>query len=392
MRSSVRLARVVELDRRDHQPFLVGARGVGRHRARHRAADVVVMAEGLDERHHAIVLTGIEDGHGHAEVGQVADPALRLVHVVVEVDVPGPHRLDGEVAHDGLDEGRVRAPRELPAAPVVDAGPEVARLPDHRRAGGPLDGGLDLRLDRGQRPLHDLEDDGVGLDPRTRRRGAGRRDGARLRPDRWGGGHAGQDQVAERIDVDMLAREHDGRRAELLHDRGPGEAIARPETGAVVHGALDVAASEAHGPRARPGALGAAVASGHGPRGRTFGHADADDPQVDPLDSLAGPARTRTFGAVAVAVALLVGGVEALHGLGGARGVHRAGRQLHASPPTPDRSSGDRRGGAGAAPTPARPRAPARRRPWPRAARGGRSRGRDRAARDAPPRSGRSRS
>ena len=131
------------------------------------------------------------------------------------------------------------------------------------------------------------------------------------------------------IDVDMLAGEHDGRRAELLHDRRPGEAIARPEPRAVVHGALDVAASEAHGPRARPGALGAAVASGHGPRRRASGHADADDPQVDPLDSLAGPARARAFGAVAVAVALLVGGVEALHGLGGARGVDRAGRQLH---------------------------------------------------------------
>ena len=169
---------------------------------------------------------------------------------------------------------------------------------------------------------------GSGWTP-AHRRGAGRRDGARLRPDRGGGGRAGQDQVAERIDVDMLAREHDGRRAELLHDRGPGEAIARPEPGAIVHGALDVAASEAHGPRARPGALGAAVAGGHGPRGRTSGHADADDPQVDPLDSLAGPARARTFGAVAVAVALLVGGVEALHGLGGARGVDRAGRQLH---------------------------------------------------------------
>ena len=50
----VRPARVVELDRRDHQPFLVGAGRVGRHRARHGAADVVVMPERLDERHHPI--------------------------------------------------------------------------------------------------------------------------------------------------------------------------------------------------------------------------------------------------------------------------------------------------------------------------------------------------
>ena len=74
-------------------------------------ADVVVVAERLDERDHPVLLTGIEDRHRHAEVREVADPALRLVDVVVEVDVAGPHRLEREVPHHRLDEGRVRAAR-----------------------------------------------------------------------------------------------------------------------------------------------------------------------------------------------------------------------------------------------------------------------------------------
>ena len=97
------------------------------------------------------------------------------------------------------------------------------------------------------------------------------------------------------IDLDTLAGEHDGRRAELLHDRRPGQAIAGPEPRAVVHGALDVAGPRSPTARvARPGALGAAVARGRGPRRRPSGQADAHDPQVHPLDSLAGPGRTRT--------------------------------------------------------------------------------------------------
>ena len=239
----VRPARVVELDRRDHQPFLVGARRVGRHRARHGAADIVVVPERLDERDHPIFLMGVEDGHGHAEIREVADPALRLVDVVVEVDVARPHRRERKVPHDRLDEGRVRAARELPTPPVVDAGPEVPRLPDHRRAGSPLDGRLDLRLDRGQRPLHDLEDDRVRAGP-----GAGgpllpRRDARGVAPRRMPGPvHASQDHVAERVDLDPLAGKHDRRGTELLYDRRPGQAIAGLEPCAIVHDALDVSA------------------------------------------------------------------------------------------------------------------------------------------------------
>src|SRR5262249_21212673 len=95
-------------------------------------------------------------------VRQVPDAALGAVDVVVEVDVAGSHGGEGKVAHDRLHEGRVGAPGELSASPVVDASPEVARLADHRRARRALDGGLDLRLDGGEHALDDLEHDGIG--------------------------------------------------------------------------------------------------------------------------------------------------------------------------------------------------------------------------------------
>ena len=318
----VRPARIVELDRRDHQAFLVGAGRVGGHRAGHRPADVVVVTERLDERDHPVVLMWVEDRHGHAEIREVADPALRLVDVVVEVDVAGPHRREREVPHDRLDESRVRAARELPTPPVVNAGPEVPRLPDHRRAGRPLDGRLDLRFDRGQRPLHDLEDDGVraGLGTGGRRLAGHDAPGVPV--------HACQDHVAEGVDLDPLTGEHDRRRAELLHDRRAGQAIARPEARAIVHGALDRPAIEPDTARRGPGALGASVTRGLRPRRRPLGEPHTHDPEVDPLDTLTRSGRARVVVPVAVAVPLLVRGVKPRHDLGGADGVDRAGRHL----------------------------------------------------------------
>src|SRR5262249_49947551 len=55
----------------------------------------------------------------------------------------------------------VRASGELAAATIVDAGAEVARLADHGRARGALDGRFHLGLGRGQRALHDLQQDRV---------------------------------------------------------------------------------------------------------------------------------------------------------------------------------------------------------------------------------------
>ena len=151
-------AGMVEAHGRDDDAFLVRADRVRRHRAGYCAADVVVMAERLDEGDD---VTRVEHRDRHAEVGQVADAALGAVDVVVEEHVSRPHRLDRKVAHDRLNERGVRPTGELSAAPVVDAGAEVARLADHRRARGALDGRLDLGLHRGQGALHDLDDDGI---------------------------------------------------------------------------------------------------------------------------------------------------------------------------------------------------------------------------------------
>ena len=62
-RRTVGDARVPEPDRRDHQALLEHAGRVARHRARHRAADVVVVAERLDERDDAaFVLAPLKTG------------------------------------------------------------------------------------------------------------------------------------------------------------------------------------------------------------------------------------------------------------------------------------------------------------------------------------------
>ena len=140
--------------------------------------------------------------HGDAQIGQVADAALGLIDVVVEEDVAGLHRLDGEVADDRLDERGVRAARQLAAVSVVDAGSEVAGLADHRRAGGALDGGFDLGLGGGERALDDLDDDRIDHGLRARSPGCRMRPRARTRPG-------------------MI----DGRRAELLDDRRPVHAV-----------------------------------------------------------------------------------------------------------------------------------------------------------------------
>ena len=101
-------------------------------------------------------------GHGHAQVGQVPDPALGAVDVVVEEDVALAHLLEREVARDRVHERGVGAAGQLAQQPVVDAGPEVVGVADHRAAAGPPDRGLDLHLDAGQRALDDLDQHRVG--------------------------------------------------------------------------------------------------------------------------------------------------------------------------------------------------------------------------------------
>ena len=163
-------SRVPQPDRRDHQPLLEDAGRAGRHRTGYGAADVVVVAERLDESHHAtLIRPSAEDRDRHTEVGQMADAALGSVDVVVEEDVALLHLLDREVACNRVHQRAVGAAGQLAQQPVVDAGTEVVCVPDHRASRGAPDRGLDLHLDGGQRALDDLHQHRVGT--RTRVRG-----------------------------------------------------------------------------------------------------------------------------------------------------------------------------------------------------------------------------
>ena len=122
-----------------------------------------MVAERLHERDDLIA---VEDRHGDAQVGQVADAALGAVDVVVEEHVARTHRLEREVAGDRMHQRAVGAAGELAQQPVVDAGAVVVRVADHRRARRAADGRLDLHLDGGQAAGHDLEQHRVD---RTRR-------------------------------------------------------------------------------------------------------------------------------------------------------------------------------------------------------------------------------
>ena len=117
------------------------------------------MAERLDEGDHPLlpVRTRVEHRHGDAQVRQVTDAAFGQVDVVVEEHIARPHLLGREVAHHRMHQRAVGTAGELAEHPIVNAGPEVVRVADHRRARGPPDRGLDLFLDRGQAARHDLE-------------------------------------------------------------------------------------------------------------------------------------------------------------------------------------------------------------------------------------------
>src|SRR5690606_7325297 len=89
------------------------------------------------------------------------------VDVVVEEDVAGLHRLEREVPRHRMHERRVRTTGALAQVAVVDAGPEVVGVADHRRARGPGDGGLHLHLDTGEVAGDDLDQHRIGSATRS---------------------------------------------------------------------------------------------------------------------------------------------------------------------------------------------------------------------------------
>ena len=84
--ASLQLAALVELDRRDEHALHPAVGGMDGQAAGHRAADVVVMAEDLAEADQPLA---VEDRHGGAEIGHVADAAAGIVGIVPEEDVAG---------------------------------------------------------------------------------------------------------------------------------------------------------------------------------------------------------------------------------------------------------------------------------------------------------------
>ena len=163
--ASLRTPCVVELDRRDREAFLEHGDGGARHRARHAAADVVVMAERLDVGDDLAVM---KHRHGAAQVGQMADAAFGQIGVVHQEHVARPHRLGRKVAHHRVRHRRIGAAGELAAIAVEQADAVVVRLADHRRARGALDGVFDLGLDRVERALDDLQHDRIDRLARAR--------------------------------------------------------------------------------------------------------------------------------------------------------------------------------------------------------------------------------
>src|SRR5690606_6255286 len=234
------------------------------------------------------------------------------------------HRLQREVADDGMDQRRVRPPGELAEAAVVDARAEVVRVADHRGAGRAGDGRLDLAFHGRERPLDDLQEDRVrhslhgsfqGLTPfggsqplhapaslvtpvarpslPTLLSPADARlltvSKASLRSALTAAlraGVRGDDEVAVAVEFRGEARVQRARRAELLDDGGAPDRLAGGEPLPPVDGRV-LPAVEVDGPRAGAGARRVAVPlralrqAGPGDR------ADAGDAQVDPLDGVA---------------------------------------------------------------------------------------------------------
>ena len=193
------------------------------------------MAEGLDVGDDLAV---VEHRHRAAEIRQMADAAFGEIGVVHQEHVAGPHGLRRKIAHHGVRHRRIGAPGQLAAIAVEQADAVIMGFADHRAARGALDGVFDLGLDRIERAFDDLQHD------RVDRRIVAR---ARRRPRLCGGGFDARssrrslrrrrrthDQDAVRIDLDILARKHHRRRAELLDHGGAIEPMARRQRGAII--------------------------------------------------------------------------------------------------------------------------------------------------------------
>ena len=223
-------ARAVELDRRHGEAFLEHRRGGARHRARHAAADIVVMAESLDVGDDLAV---VKNRNGAAQIGQVADRALGEIGVVHQEDVARLHGLGRKVAHHRVRHRRIGAPGQLAAIAVEQPDAVIVRFADHRRARGALDGVFDFRFDRIERALDDLQHDRIDFAraaiaaPSATARFAAARSSARL------AGFAAlplHDQNTALVDFEPLAREIPPSSSRIPPPRPVRRAESRPAT------------------------------------------------------------------------------------------------------------------------------------------------------------------
>ena len=145
---------LVELDGRHDEAFGPHVGGVHGQAARHRAADIVVMAEDLAEADQPAL---VEDRDRGAEIWHVPDAAGAVVGVVPEEDIAVLDIVGAEVVEHRLHQRRVGAPGELAALRVEERDAVVVLIADHGRARGALHRRLDLELRRADGAGDDLE-------------------------------------------------------------------------------------------------------------------------------------------------------------------------------------------------------------------------------------------
>jgi hypothetical protein len=161
-------ALAVDFYRRNREAFLEHRGGGSRHRARDPAADIVVMAEGLDIGHDLALM---KHRHGAAQIGQMADAAFGEIGVVHQEHVAGPHGMRREIPYHAVRHRRIGSSGQLAAIAIEQSDPKIMRLADHRAARGALDGIFDLGLDRIKRAIDDLQHDRIDHRGLAHRRG-----------------------------------------------------------------------------------------------------------------------------------------------------------------------------------------------------------------------------
>ena len=142
----------------NHQALLIDIRRRQRHAAGRDAANILDVAVALDPGDDPVFP---EHRHVHADIGQVGDPAVRAIDVVVEHDVALTNAVGAEDLVDRIDRRGERDAADGIALGVVDGNPEIVLFPHHRRHRRALDSRLDLCDRRLDAAFDDFQRNGV---------------------------------------------------------------------------------------------------------------------------------------------------------------------------------------------------------------------------------------